>query len=123
MDQYKIRAHHGMCLAFFEGKGYSSEFTKNMGEMKRILEQNPKVQIIVGTDHICRACPSNHDGCCVSAQKVENYDRQVLLCCCLEEGAFINWLDFSKLVRDRILAAGKRKEICGSCQWNSICSR
>ena len=22
----KIRAHHGMCLHFFEGKGYSNEF-------------------------------------------------------------------------------------------------
>ena len=26
----KIRAHHGMCLHFFEGKGYSNEFTAHM---------------------------------------------------------------------------------------------
>ena len=29
-EPLKLRAHHGMCLAFFEGKGYSSAFTENM---------------------------------------------------------------------------------------------
>ncbi len=26
----RLRAHHGMCLAFFEGKGYSRGFTSNV---------------------------------------------------------------------------------------------
>ena len=29
---YRIRPHHGMCLYFFEGKGYSEGFTKHMAE-------------------------------------------------------------------------------------------
>ena len=29
-DILKLRAHHGMCLAFFEGKGYSDTFTLHM---------------------------------------------------------------------------------------------
>ena len=28
--EIKLRAHHGMCLAFFEGKGYSTGFTARM---------------------------------------------------------------------------------------------
>ena len=33
---YPIRPHHGMCLAFFIGNGYSTGFTAHMQEM---LEQ------------------------------------------------------------------------------------
>lgn len=121
MSEYKIRAHHGMCLAFFKGKGYSSEFTKHMGEMKSLLTENPRVRIIAQTDDICSACPNNEKGSCTSAGKVEDYDRQVLLRCDLEEGTELNWLDFEELVNTKILAAGKRKEICGNCQWDFIC--
>ena len=46
MRDYRIRAHHGMCLAFFEGKGYNSEFTAHMGEMKKLLEKKINVRII-----------------------------------------------------------------------------
>lgn len=123
MQEYQIRAHHGMCLAFFEGKGYSSEFTKNMGEKKRILEENPKVRIVAKTDDICLACPNNREGCCLSGSKVENYDRQVLSYCRLQEGVSMNFLDFSALVKECILAAGKREEICGDCQWDFLCGR
>ena len=28
---------------------------------------------------------------------------------------------FTDIVQKEILASGKRKEICGECQWNSIC--
>lgn len=34
---YRIRPHHGMCLYFFEGKGYSEGFTKHMAEVKEWL--------------------------------------------------------------------------------------
>ncbi len=54
----QIRAHHGMCLAFFRGKGYSDEFTEHMGKMKRFLDQNPVVRILAGTDEICGPCPT-----------------------------------------------------------------
>ena len=39
-EPLKLRAHHGMCLAFFEGKGYSSAFTENMG---KVLEDHTSV--------------------------------------------------------------------------------
>ena len=32
-----------MCLAFFTGKGYSSEFTKHMAQMKEKLEETLRV--------------------------------------------------------------------------------
>ena len=58
---YRIRAHHGMCFSFFRGKGYSGEFTENMWEMKRKLEQNPEVVLLDATDDVCAHCPNNKE--------------------------------------------------------------
>ena len=52
MKIYRIRAHHGMCLAFFQGKGYSREFTEHMEKIKRELEKNPMVCLEDETDDI-----------------------------------------------------------------------
>ena len=30
MDEILLRPHHALCIRFFEGKGYSSEFTKSL---------------------------------------------------------------------------------------------
>lgn len=57
--QYKIRAHHGMCIAFFQGKGYSNEFTAHMREMIHKLEKNSTICITTQTDAICLKCPNN----------------------------------------------------------------
>ena len=120
--QYKIRAHHGMCLAFFQGKGYGSEFVRHMGRVKSELEKNPTVCIIGQTDRICSACPNNEQGICSTGEKVAEYDKQVLSRCGLSEEAVMPFLDFEKLVYDKILLIpGMREEICGDCQWNSLC--
>ena len=119
--QYRIRALHGMCLAFFKGKGYSNEFTKHMKEVKNRLETNPLVCIIDGTDAICSACPNNENGICGAEEKVAKYDKKVILCCNIKTGEVMSFSDFEKLVYDNILRPGKREEICGDCEWNSLC--
>lgn len=119
--QYTVRAHHGVCLNFFKGSGYSSDFVGNMWEMNNKLEKNPLIRIVSQTDVICGACPNNAEGTCAAAEKVAEYDRQVLLKCGISEGEVMSFLDFEKLVRDKILLPGKREEICGNCQWNSLC--
>lgn len=119
--QYSIRAHHGMCLAFFKGKGYSDGFTKHMTEMKQLLEENPPVRIVAQTDAICSECPNNQAGICTTAQRVAEYDRQVLARCGLYEGEVLRFLDFEKRVCNDILYQGRREEICGDCQWSALC--
>jgi hypothetical protein len=119
--RYQIRPHHGMCMAYFQGKGYSGEFVENMSRMKEILEQNPEIRLVVQTDDICSCCPNNREEGCTSNQKVIRYDSQVLACCGITEGTTMNWNSFRALVKKEILDMGKRREICGDCQWNDIC--
>ena len=111
-----------MCLAFFEGKGYSAGFTAHMAQILEYLEQeNPIVTVVAEADCICGGCPNLTDGRCRKAALVERYDRQVLSLCGMEEHSPSDWESFSARVAERILSQGKRSEICGDCQWSSIC--
>ncbi|HJC64636.1 MAG TPA: DUF1284 domain-containing protein [Candidatus Blautia merdavium] len=118
----KLRAHHGMCLSFFEGKGYSDEFTAHMQTIWEEMKGNPLLLLAADADIICARCPNCREGVCVSQGKAGNYDRQVLDLCGLEEGKEVSWEEFSGLVKERILQTGRRKEICGDCQWDQICT-
>ena len=90
--EIKLRAHHGMCLAFFEGKGYSTGFTAHMARILEYLEQeNPTVTVVAEADCICAACPHLANGICESADLVQSYDRQVLSLCGMEEHSPSDW--------------------------------
>ena len=119
MRRYNLRAHHGMCLYFFCGRGYSGEFVENMGAMKAVLEENPEIRLMDGPDDICAACPNRSTEIC--AEKASRYDREVLRRCGLSVGDTLPYRDFSKNVIDTILRPGVRTEICGDCQWSSLC--
>ena len=119
MSVYKIRAHHGMCLSFFQGKGYSGEFVENMGKMKAILEKNPEISLMDSPDDICAACPNRLTENC--AEKASRYDREVLWRCELSAGERLPYREFSRKVIETILRPGVRAEICGDCQWSSLC--
>lgn len=110
-----------MCLAYFKGEGYSNRFSAHMQEMLDIFQKGAKIQLHADTDEICSACPNNEKGCCSSFSLVEAYDNAVLELCGLENGQIMEFDDFTDVVQKKILASGKRKEICGNCQWKSIC--
>ena len=79
-----LRPHHGMCLAYFKGEGYSDGFSAHMQEMLDIFQKGAKIQLHADTDEICSACPNNEKGCCSSFSLVEAYDNAVLELCGLE---------------------------------------
>ncbi len=117
-----LHPHHGLCFAFFEGKGYSPEFTLNMQRFLNFLSaNNPSVRMTCSRDPVCSACPNDRDGKCVSQEKVESYDRAVLSLCSLQEGDVLPYSVFVKKVRTQILDAGKRRDVCGNCEWDRIC--
>ena len=120
-----IRPHHGMCLAFFEGKGYSEKFTAHMGKVLKMFEQNKtmKIYLTADTDTICGACPNNQGNVCKDKKLVRHYDQEVLKSCDLKEGQEIPFGTFAELVQEKIIASGERETICGNCQWNKICGR
>ena len=119
MRVYRLRAHHGMCLPFFQGKGYSGAFVENMTRMKAMLEENPMICLAEGADDICAACPNRLTETCT--EKASRYDREVLRQCGLAAGDRMPYLDFSRRVIETILRPGIREEVCADCQWSSLC--
>ncbi len=118
-----LRPHHGMCFQFYEGKGYSEDFTDHMGRIIHEMEADPSqlVRLNVETDIVCENCPNNEAGVCSTQDKVKRYDEEVLKACGLNEGAEISFVRFTELVRERIIDAGIRRDICGDCSWDYIC--
>lgn len=125
IEEYiRLRAHHGMCLTFFEGKGYNKSFTAHMQSILNMMQDNPKLRIIAEGDLICSKCPNlTQEGICSTPDLVGKYDHQVLELCGLKENSEMNWNEFSRLITDKILAKGKREDICGDCEWSEICKK
>ena len=125
LDRFLFRPHHGMCFGFFRGKGYSSDFTENMGRIVSYLETHPDtvLTLTAGVDKVCAGCPNQISGVCVSADKVLRYDEAVLRACGLADGEEITYGQMRHLVKEKILDAGMRRQICGDCVWDDICSK
>ena len=83
-----------MCLAYFEGKGYSDGFTVNMQKMLEFFEKGADIELTVSGDEICKEGPTLNEGSCVSAGLVEAYDRNVLEACGLSENAQMRFQEF-----------------------------
>ena len=126
-DVLCLRPHHGMCLAYFEGKGYSGAFAKHMGQvLERLMSEggSEPVRLTVSGDEICSACPNLTGGICRVAGKVEAYDRAVLELCGLSVGGELPFREFARQVQTAVLEVpGRREAVCGDCQWNVICGR
>lgn len=119
--RYVIRPHHGMCLAYFRGVGYSEDFVGNMVRIQKELEKNPEIILGEEEDAFCACCPNHLPGVCATPEKVNRYDDGVRKLCGLATGDLVEWKAFERLVRERILETGKREEICGDCQWSELC--
>ena len=119
--KYLIRAHHGMCLAYFKGVGYSNAFVEHMTKLQNDVKNNPPVCVTDSVDDICSTCPNNENGICNSNKKVINYDSKVLSLCKIERNTVLPFKEFQKLVFDNIINCGKRTQVCGDCEWSGIC--
>lgn len=124
MSGYKLRPHHALCIRFFEGKGYSEDFVRNMTEIIFLLgSDDPQVTPTIGADIICAACPNNTNGKCSTEEKVSRYDKSVTELCAVPSGETLRWSELSDIVFRNIIAAGRLSEICADCCWYGICSQ
>lgn len=94
----RIRYHHLNCLFRFEGKGYNSEFCRNMAQIKSRIERGEEYELVLSADDICAACPNLLNGSCRDKSKADEYDRLT-----------------------QMLGRGKIENICNDCEWFEIC--
>ncbi|MFA5658857.1 MAG: DUF1284 domain-containing protein [Oscillospiraceae bacterium] len=122
-DIIRLRPHHVLCIHGFSGKGYSKQFIENLKNAIGKITYDPDnlIRLLPEEDLICAACPNNSSGC-TSANKSKLYDKRMLEACSLKAGAVLSWREASKEAERNIFRAEKLIQICGDCQWFSICS-
>ena len=119
---FKLRPHHGICIGFFQGKGYSKEFTEHMTDTIKYLEENnPQICITSSTDEIYKACPNNINGQCNGDEKVSAIDKRCLDAVNIKDSTIINYKDYKALIKEKILDKAIGINICKDCQWSHIC--
>lgn len=127
MQTYHLRPHHGLCLQYFRGHGYSQEFVNNMSKIVATLDQNPNIQLVNHTDDICLTCPNSintiHNKHCIFNKKVLHYDSCVMELCDLTYHSILPWNEFNKLIHNNILTQNLRQTICGDCEWSHLCHK
>ena len=98
------------------GEGYSDALCRNMGRVKRSLQDQgilangeidaSRVRLVEGPDDVCAGCPNLAEAAaglaCLSQEKVARYDRAV------REG-----LEGGTLPTPA--------QVCADCSWFSIC--
>lgn len=120
-EPVRLRPHHGLCMAYFAGEGYSPSFSRHMGEVLEALLAGGTVRLCCAVDEVCSACPENRDGLCRKPDQTARYDRAVLRLCGLREGMTLPFAAFTALVQARIIAPGLRESVCGGCRWDGLC--
>lgn len=117
----RIRPHHGLCIQFFRGEGYSESFTAGMNSVAGRLSRGCEVELTCEADCICAACPNNLGGRCLSGPKVRTYDQRVLALCGLASGQTMAWSEFAGQVRRSVIDSGRLGDVCGDCECAYIC--
>lgn len=119
----RLRAHHGLCVRHFRGRGYSDAFVAHMTAVAARLAGDPAqpVKLLCAEDTLCAHCPHNQGGCDAGV-KPERLDRRCLAACGLTAGEEIAWGDYQTALEQKVLHAGRFREICGDCEWFSLCA-
>ncbi|TCW60117.1 DUF1284 domain-containing protein [Treponema sp. J25] len=110
-----LRPHHLLCLPRFQGEGYSPAFVEHLKRLIDQLVQDGQCIIHFGMDQLCEGCPNNHQGRCVSEEKVQHFDRAVIRLLQLEERLY-TCAEIGMLLQQH-LTEEQFNGICSSCQW------
>ena len=126
MKVLKLRPHHINCIFFYEGKGYSEGFVKNMNQIVDQLRNNPKqlVSFERTNDILCNNCPNQRGSNCVNAQRIDQLDKNTLLNYNVEEHKVYS---FAEIIKNIYTDYNNEsfQAICKSCEWykQGVCSQ
>lgn len=119
----RLRGHHLICLHFFRGEGYSEHFIENLD---RVLEAASAegVEVVVGGDDVCKACPSYQGGKCTHEpgmeKRIRRLDALATKLLKLEKG-HTDWIEIRSLIPTVI--RGWKKHACKECEWLKTCEK
>ena len=118
-DLIELSAHHALCVHGFRGMGYSEGFVASLAGIVARLRDEPgvRVRVRVGSDAVCRACPSLAVGGCMRyGQSVVRQDARVADVLGVRSGDEMPWDDLRTRVVERV-SPDALGDLCGGCPW------
>lgn len=126
MEVLELRAHHINCIFFYEGKGYSDGFVKEMDKVVEQLKRSDSqlISLKKDNDRFCNACPHLREGKCISYRKIHKLDQDTLKTYGLEEGKIYPF----NMIKEQIYKNYDEslfEKICSGCEWykQGVCSK
>lgn len=117
-----FRGHHLICLHFFNGKGYNSEFIENLAAALGAAG-DAGIEVCYGADTVCRKCPSLREDACQYSQgadkEIKTMDQMALTLLGAVPGDRLDW----QQVREKLPGIFKewRRAWCINCGWRRAC--
>ena len=118
-----LRAHHALCLQFFEGRGYSQSFVDHLQQTLDLFRAGHPIVLVEGCDHICQCCPCLKEGRCTTEEKVTRYDRQIAQLCGFRIGSVTDFEAITRSVSTHLLNTPLFSTLCPDCEWRAICHK
>jgi uncharacterized protein len=124
-DPVRLRGHHLICLHFFHGEGYSSEFVTNLGELIQRAIAGEEIVVQSGPDYVCGMCPHLKDGACSydkgADDEIREMDNTALTLLQVKPGTRVTWSD----MKDKIPGVFSRwaRIYCRMCGWKNACEK
>jgi len=121
----QLRGHHLICLHFFRGEGYNSEFIANLREILKRAETGEWIEIASGADDVCKICPYLKMNRCVydkdADKEIQEMDREAVELLELTVKDTVFWRN----IRKKLPAIFHRwsEEFCRACDWRQACEK
>jgi uncharacterized protein len=116
-----FRPHHFLCTLGFQGRGYSSEFIRNYGEIVEALHEHQELplQVIFENDSICKVCPHQRGEGCINEEKIQGLDARHAAILHLKPRDILTWGQAKKRLKEKMSLENFHKA-CQGCSWKSL---
>lgn len=121
-NSLELRAHHILCCAAFEGKGYTKEFINKLRDIQNAILENSFVRLIDSADTLCNFCPNIRSvNCAPGKSTVQLMDKKVLSLMDPNTGNSLRAAEYYELLAE--IEEDRLTDVCLNCEWkiNSIC--
>jgi hypothetical protein len=119
----RLRGHHLICLHFFKGEGYNSQFLANLKNLLGRVKAGEEVEICSGADDVCKRCPYLRDGRCHydsgAEDEIREMDRRALRLLRFYVHDKVKWQDIREKIPE--ILHEWSKDYCKDCEWRKVC--
>ena len=120
----KLRGHHLICLHFFHGEGYNTEYIENLSNVLKIATYN-EIEICDGMDDVCRKCPYMKDEKCSykehADEEIKEMDEKAMRLLNLNKEMQTKW----HKIKEGLPGIFKEwsQSYCIYCGWREACEK